>query len=450
MTYTDYNKERESLFRKTKMKNYSSYKVKLHITGKYLDDTLRCYREALSWYLNTITEIWDEVSALTSTKKRLNYLEKVTVPTRYHPNPRFPFVGLFENVPCYMRRAAMAEALGLVVGYHSLPQEQGSRRDPSTKPNSRWAFPTLYRDNMYIRTGTYNAKLKVYKDGHWTWVNTEFRKSDVDYILHHCQEMTECSPILRKRGKEWFLDFPFEEIVELPEDIGDRVLGVDLGINSAAVCSVVDKSGNIYSRNFLSLSVEEDLLKKRIGRIKKSQQHGNYKVKKPWATVNLTNARISEKTAHFIIEKAMQHQVRVIVMENLKEMSTTKRGSMAQRLTLWRRREIFERVMYKAHRAGIHVSMIDPRGTSKYAFDGSGIVRRDSKNYALSYFQNGKIYNADLNASYNIGAKFWLREIEKSIPPNEWLDMEAKVPSLSRRSTHTLSTLISVSQLIQH
>jgi len=35
-------------------------------------------------------------------------------------------------------------------------------------------------------------------------------------------------------------------------------------------------------------------------------------------------------------------------------------------------------------------------------------------NYSLCRFQNGKIYNCDLSAAQNIGARFFLREYERA------------------------------------
>ncbi|OLT58475.1 transposase [Moorena bouillonii PNG] len=51
--------------------------------------------------------------------------------------------------------------------------------------------------------------------------------------------------------------------------------------------------------------------------------------------------------------------------------------------------------------------------TSKLAYDGSGTVKRDSKNYALATFPSAKRFNAvrvawptaNLNGAYNIGAR---------------------------------------------
>ena len=96
----------------------------------------------------------------------------------------------------------------------------------------------------------------------------------------------------------------------------------------------------------------------------------------------------------------------------------------------------------------MHVVHVNAKGTSELAFDGSGTVVRGRdagfKTCSLCRFQSGKIYNCDLNASYNIGERYFVREILKSVPATERLRIEAKVPQCSRRSTCTLSTLISL------
>lgn len=66
------------------------------------------------------------------------------------------------------------------------------------------------------------------------------------------------------------------------------------------------------------------------------------------------------------------------------------------------------------------------------------------KSYSMCQFLSGKIYNCDLNATYNIGARYFIREILKSLPVRVRLELEAKVPRVSKRSTCTLSTLINL------
>ena len=89
--------------------------------------------------------------------------------------------------------------------------------------------------------------------------------------------------------------------------------------------------------------------------------------------------------------------------------------------------------------------------TSKIAFDGSGYVERDKDNYSMCTFTSGKRYHSDLNASYNIGARYYIREMLKSLPETVRLAVEAKVPQLAKRTTCSLSDLISLNaELLQY
>ena len=117
---------------------------------------------------------------------------------------------------------------------------------------------------------------------------------------------------------------------------------------------------------------------------------------------------------------------------------------MKERIHLWRKKDVAKRVEALAHRKGMRFSTVWAAGTSKYAFDGSGVVTRDKDNFSQCIFSNGKRYNTDLSASYNIGARFFIRETLKACPETEASEAKAKVPGLSARATCTLSTYISL------
>jgi hypothetical protein len=94
------------------------------------------------------------------------------------------------------------------------------------------------------------------------------------------------------------------------------------------------------------------------------------------------------------------------------------------------------------------VSHICAWGTSKLAYDGSGVVLRGKdagfNTYELCKFGNGKIYNCDLSASYNIGARYFIRELEKSTPAKKWSLIQAKVPECVKRTQCTYNTLVEI------
>jgi len=282
-------------------------------------------------------------------------------------------------------------------------------------------------------------------------VTIPLRKTDVAYIQKHCSDRRECVPTLKKKHKLWTLCFSFEEKAILsPIEVKEQIiLAVDLGINSACVCTAMCADGTIVGRKFLNLPSEEDSLRHALNKIKKAQQHGNRKTPALWAKAKGINDRISVLTAQFIVDTAALYAASAIVFEHLEARGKKRGGSrMRQRIHHWRADYVQRLVTDKAHRLGIHVSHVNAWGTSRLAFDGSGRLLRGKdagfRTAALCRFQNGKIYNCDLNASYNIGARYFIRELLKSLPAKERLRIEAKVPQCCKRSTCTLSTLISL------
>lgn len=123
-------------------------------------------------------------------------------------------------------------------------------------------------------------------------------------------------------------------------------------------------------------------------------------------------------------------------------MKGKKRGSKKERLHLWKVREVQKLVTGKAYRNGIRISTVNAWITSKLAFEGTGEVERDDeKNYSLCTFSTGKHYHADLNAAYNIAARYFIRAICKSVSEEIRLSISANVPKCDKRSTCTLSVL---------
>jgi hypothetical protein len=57
-------------------------------------------------------------------------------------------------------------------------------------------------------------------------------------------------------------------------------------------------------------------------------------------------------------------------------------------------------------------------------------------------FTSGKRYHCDLSASYNIGARYFVREIYKSLSATMGQRISAEVPECAHRITCTWSTLI--------
>ena len=437
------------------MKIMTTYSVKIKHYNHIFCDTVVIYRNAVDFLIDVCLREWDNIVPISGDLLRQQYVEHLCHRTAGNPDvPYGSFDDSFYKFPSYLRRGAISEAIGKVSSFKSnlanweSADSKTRGREPSV-PKAGFIYPCMYRTNMFNQTGTYTAQIKVFIRNTWDWIDVQLKKSDMDYIARRCTSRRECAPTLQKRGHEWFLDFPFEEKVKLTDtDIYDQtILAVDLGINSAATVSVMRSDGTVLGRHFCKLPKEYDSLKHSVNRIKKAQQHGSHKTPGLWARAKGINDDIAVKTAAFIMDIAVLYSVDSIVFEHL-DRTGRKRGSKKQRLHMWRSQYVQSMVADKAHRLSMHVSHICAWGTSRLAFDGSGRVLRGREaelgSYSICKFSNGKVYNCDLSASYNIGSRYFVREILKSLPERDRLALEAKVPQAAKRSTCTLSTLINL------
>lgn len=439
---------------------FTTYSVRIDRFTRIFQDTVNWYRRSVDFFIRVILLEKEELFRLRTQTERVNAVERLTVTTSGRPEVKYDFGIEFYKFPSYYRRAAIAEALGSVSSYLSR-LESWEKKDPGIRgkepglPKAGFTCPALYKKNCYVRLSDYTAGIKVRIRNTWDWVTVNLRKSDADYIFRYCRERKECVPVLRKRGKKWYLDFSFQEKVKLEEKEiwNTRILAVDLGINNACTCCVMEADGTVAGREFLSLPAENDCLDHTVGRLKKAQRNGAKRMPRLWAAVNGINDNIAVRTASFIVEQAVKYNVDTVVFEHL-DTSGKKKGSKKQRLHFWKAQYVQKMVTDKAHRLGIRISRICAWGTSRLAFDGSGTVKRGKTsektagNYSICEFQSGKVYHCDLNASYNIGSRYFIREILKSVPVTVQQDIGAKVPRCLKRSTCTLSDLISLAAVL--
>ena len=432
----------------------SSYCTKVIGEEKIFRDTVRIYRDALSFLVKVVNAEWD--SGLSELYKASQKKAKSNVEHFVHGTvgnvPKYKeFDKRFYKYPSYLRRAAISEALGAVSSYRSNLkrwEENGKHGKAPKLQVSRNAMPTFYRDNMYKGEPTGDtAWLKLFRKNDWVWVPVHLRKQDTDFIREHWAGADASAPALVKRNHRYALCFSFEEIVffEKKPIEEQTILAVDLGINTDAVCSVMRSDGTVLARKFIDFPSEKDRLDTQLGRARRGQRENGYRGgNRHMRKVTRINTDHARKVAPAIVRYAVSMDVDVIVVEHFDITGKANRKSKAQRLHMWRKREIQDIVVHQAHRAGIRVRYVNPANTSRLAFDGSGYVLRDSSNASLCRFSTGKQYNCDLNASYNIGARYFIRELLKPVSETERSRLVAKVPEAERRTRCTLSTLFSL------
>ena len=374
------------------MRTVSSYGVELRKQNIPIRQTLDIYRSAVSCLIEIYAQIWDELAVITEPKNRFNTAEHLVHTTKKN-QARFDFDLRFPKMPSYLRRAAIQHALGSVSSYKTRMELWKKTDQKGGRPKlvcDNHAMPVFYRDVMY-REDTEEkdgACLKLY-DGHdWKWFRVSLSHTDMEYLRKNWAGKKAAAPVLEKRHRKYFLRFSYTEEVPLTKTpVKEQIIcSVDLGLNTDAVCTIMRADGTVLGR----------------------------------------------KIAGAVTGYAEENHVDVIVFEYL-EIKGKISGRKKQKLHLWRKRDIQKRCEHQAHRRGMRISRICAWNTSRLAYDGSGTVVRDPGNHSLCTFQNGKRYNCDLSASYNIGARYFIRELLKPIPVTERSLLEAKVPSVKRR-----------------
>lgn len=441
------------------MKLTSSYAVEIKHINKLFRQTIKIYNDAISFCVKAFEEHWEVLATLdTGNKERFAYADALIHSTKSNDAVYPEFDIKFRKMPSYLRFSVINTALGYLSSYHSnLDNWEFSNSDGKAPSLQTYLnkLPTFYKGNMYLDDCDGDAvRLKLFVNNDWNWVTVLLKHTDVINIQRRMQNAKMSVPTLEKKNKKWFLRFAFEEKVDLNKTKLEeqRILAVDLGINTDATCSVMDIDGAILAREFINFASDKDQLYHTLNKIKKVQQrYGSNNIQKLWRYAKFHNEELARKIAKQIVYVATKYQCDVIVFEHL-DTKGKKRGFKKQKLQMWKKNTIQKIVEHKAHKNGIRVSHICAWGTSKLAYDGSGVVLRgknaDLDTYELCKFSNGKVYNCDLSASYNIGARYFIREIQKILPVKVWSDIVAKVPECQKRTQCTYNTLLEINRVV--
>ena len=431
------------------MRITSSYKMKLTGDLKALEMSINIYRNALRMLIPIINDNWETLSEYEFTKQKCNCIEKWIHSTKTN-QAQYDFDQEFPKFPSYLRRSAIITALGIVSSYRS--NLANWKKEPKGKiPQlslTHYDYPAYYKGNLFRNFDPIKQtiELKVFKNGDWIYEVYKLKTSDCRYYQTYLSSKKQNTPIIQKRGCRFYAAFSYDETVQLvSEESINKICAVDLGLNTDATCCIMDQDGTVYARKFISFSTEHDRLHTQLGRIKRNQKRGSRHNKMLWRSVAGISQDITDKTVKAILDFGTEHGVDLFVLEYL----DFKGKNVVKRAHFWRYKRIYKVLTQKAHQYGLRITRVNARYTSRLAFDGSGWSKRGHEitpetPYTLMEFPNGKTYNADLNATYNIGARFFIRHLLKTVTVTQRLALEAKVPQVAKRSTCTLSDLINL------
>ena len=423
-------------------------------------NTLALYNSALNYVCDVVLKHYDEINELNNLEGRM-YLEHLIHNTKNNI-AKYDFDSIYYKLPCYLLRDIESKAIGHIFSYKSNLDnykkerynkisngKKFKKREPSLSKCN--LLPSFYKGNMYKMISDNKIALKIYEDNDWKYEEFKLKKNDLKYI--NKINGKRYNPEIKIIGKKIYIKFTFEiEDVKLQDkELNKRIIcGVDLGVNNDATISIMNYEGTILGRHFINTN-NKDLMNHLLNKKRKIQRNsGNYKYLRNLHInnkINSINENIVNHTVNQIIKICLSYGVDVIVFENLRHKFKRAKRSFRARLHRWRKIAIYNKAYEMAHRNGIRVSTVNPNGTSKYAYDGSGEVERDNDNYSICKFVSGKTYNCDLSASYNIAARYYIRETLKPLDVNSRSELETKASlalSGTKLTYNTFKVLLNV------
>ena len=423
-------------------------------------NTLALYNSALNYVCDVVLKHYDEIKELNNLEGRM-YLEHLIHNTKNNI-AKYDFDSIYYKLPCYLLRDIESKAIGHIFSYKSNLDnykkerynkisngKKFKKREPSLSKCN--LLPSFYKGNMYKMISDNKIALKIYEDNDWKYEEFKLKKNDLKYI--NKINGKRYNPEIKIIGKKIYIKFTFEiEDLKLQDkELNKRIIcGVDLGVNNDATISIMNYEGTILGRHFINTN-NKDLMNHLLNKKRKIQRNsGNYKYLRNLHInnkINSINENIVNHTANQIIKICLSYGVDVIVFENLRHKFKRAKRSFRARLHRWRKIAIYNKAYEMAHRNGIRVSTVNPNGTSRYAYDGSGEVERDNDNYSICKFVSGKTYNCDLSASYNIAARYYIRETLKPLDVNSRSELETKASlalSGTKLTYNTFKVLLNV------
>lgn len=312
------------MFNDTITVSYGAEILKLSFADrKILKRTIVLYCDAVKFINNVISENIDDICAIPKTKDKYNYIEHLIHSTSENTAKYPEFDKRFLNMPCYLRRDAIAQAWGHMSSYYSNLKNYNEERYEKISNGKYFKkkaptlcltpniMPTFFKNNMYIPIEGNCIKLKLYNGKVWDYHTLTLRKTDCDYLKKVSGK--RCNPSLEFRNNKFYIRYSFQQphVLCPIKPVKYRViLAIDLGVNTHATCSVMKSDGTIIARRFITDTTDKAtlvfLLDKKHELQRKSGRWDYAPLTHIQNKINNVNTAIENYTCNMIIEMAKE------------------------------------------------------------------------------------------------------------------------------------------------
>ncbi|WP_207289600.1 RNA-guided endonuclease InsQ/TnpB family protein [Senegalia massiliensis] len=183
-------------------------------------------------------------------------------------------------------------------------------------------------------------------------------------------------------------------------------MGIDIGLRQLAVISIMNEEGKEINRKFFSGN-ESGYIRRKYKALRRELGQAK-KLKKIKEISNKEQNYIRDKNhkiSHKIVELAVQGEVGMIIMENLKNIRNRVKSIKQpdRNINSWTFYQLQNFIEYKAKKEGIKVKYISPKYTSQKCSK-CGQVEKKNRKKNLYLCECGNRIHSDLNAARNIAS----------------------------------------------
>ena len=297
---------------------------------EYLELTEKLYR---SYARALIGVVYTHFPQIVSADSPCAAVEKLIHKTAKNPKPRYSYFSeKFYKFPSYLRRAVIQAAIGqvssFVTRYSSWQSGRRKRKDAlPPKLNAVTNLHPVLDRGQCLKLEEDSVQIKVFDGKEWRWERVPVIKQRERHLLPNAKSLSP-SLVINRQGV--FLAVPFE-VTPPKSGKTQKVCGVDLGLNTIAVASIVSPDGTVTARKFFnSCAADIDRRDKRLqairhkARLTMGKGGKLYKgfCKSIYRKAQNINRQICQMVSKELVSWAQSQGATVIGFENLKNWRT--------------------------------------------------------------------------------------------------------------------------------
>lgn len=356
------------------MKIYLSYKTELKLNNKQktlINKAIGIARFAYNWGLDNRKTLWE------SQRKSISYYDQSKLLNSIK-DAQFPWM---REVSKCAPQYALED---LDNAYKNFFKKKTGYPKFKSKHDSKQSFRLVGQIKVF------NDRIKLPRLG-------EIRLKQSGYIPIDKKIL---SATVSKHAGRFFVSVSVESEIEVPVNLSDKIIGVDLGIKHLAVTSegVYFENPKTYRRFLKKL--------KRLQRSHSRKIKGSNNRKKSQfklAKLHYKIANIRKDTIHKMTSSLVKTKPKAIVIEDLSPKNMIKNRRLAMSLSDCSFSEIRRQLEYKTKWAGVELVMIDRFFPSSKICSSCGAKKTDlTLSDRIYKCDCGLILDRDLNAAINL------------------------------------------------